>query len=110
MANGMPVIAVIYAVRPKQEQRDEVRALFDRHTPALRVAGLITDREPILLWSPKDEAFLESFEWKSVEHAKRAVSTPEILAIWSEFARVADFVPLASLSETKNTFAHFEAV
>lgn len=104
----MAAIAVIYAVRPKDGQREEVRKLFDRHTPALREAGLITDRQPILLWSSKDGAFLESFEWKSVEHSKRAESTPTIFAIWGEFARLADFVPIASLSEPKNTFAHFE--
>jgi len=102
------IIAVIYAVRPKPGQRNEVRKLFERHTPALRAAGLITDRAPLLLWSVKDEAFLESFEWKSAEHSRRAESTPEVQAIWGEFARLADFVPLSSLSETKNTFSHFE--
>lgn len=106
----MSAIAVIYAVRPKPEQRDEVRKLFDRHTRVLKNADLITDRPPILLWSTKDDAFLESFEWKSVEHSKRAESTPEILAIWGEFARLADFVSLASLAETQNTFAHFEPI
>ena len=106
----MSAIAVIYAVRPKAGHRESVRGLFDRHTQALRQAGLITDRAPILLWSTKDEVFIESFEWKSVEHSRRAEATPDILAIWSEFARVADFVPLATLSETANTFAHFEPV
>ncbi len=106
----MSAIAVIYAVRPKAGHKDDVRRLFDQHIPALRAAGVITDRAPILLWSSKDEVFVESFEWKSAEHSRKAESTPAILAIWSEFARLADFVPLASLSEMTNTFAHFEPV
>ena len=106
----MLAIAVIYAVRPKPGQRDAVRQLFNRHSATLKSAELITDRPPILLWSPKDEVFVESFEWKSVEHSRRAESTPDVLAVWGEFARLADFVPLASLSETKNSFAHFEPV
>lgn len=78
--------------------------------PAIAViyAYLITGRVPILLWSTKDEVFLEYSEWKSVEHSRRAESTPEILAIWGEFAAPADFVPIASLTETESTFAHFE--
>jgi hypothetical protein len=104
----MAPIAVIYAVRPKPGQRETVRSLFERHIPALRAAGLITDRQPILLWSAKDESYIESFEWRSVEHSRQAESTPAILEIWGKFAEVADFVPLASLKEMSNTFAHFE--
>lgn len=104
----MAAIAVIYAVRPRPGCKDEIRSLFDRHVPALRDAELITERPPILLWSPKDEVFIESFEWRSAEHARRAESTPEILAIWSEFANLGEFVPLACLRETAKTFSHFE--
>jgi hypothetical protein len=104
----MAAIAVIYAVRPKPGQREEIRALFKRHIPTLRHADLITERPPLLLWSVKDEVFVESFEWKSVEHSRRAESIPAILEIWAEFALLAEFVPLAMLSETQNAFAHFE--
>lgn len=104
----MPAIAVIYAVRPKLGRREAVHELLQRHVPALRVAGLITDRQPILLWSTQDEAYVESFEWKSVEHSRKAESTSAILDIWGKLAEIADFVPLASLKETANTFAHFE--
>ncbi len=104
----MGAIAVIYAVRPKPGCREAVRILFERHTPALRRAGSITDRRTILLWSPADEVFVESFEWKSAEHSRKAESTEEIQGIWGDFARLADFVPLASLNETKNVFSHFE--
>lgn len=104
----MSAIAVIYAVRPKPGCKDEVRTLIARHVPALRDAELITERPPILLWSPKDEVFIESFEWRSGEHSRRAESTPEILTIWREFARLGEFVPLAGLRETANTFSHFE--
>ena len=106
----MAAIAVIYAVKPHTGAKDSVRALFEAHVPALRKSGLITDRATILLWSSKDEVFIESFEWKSAEHSRRAETTPEIQAIWSEFARLADFVPLASLAETRNVFSHFEPV
>jgi hypothetical protein len=104
----MSAIAVIYAVRPKPGHKDEVRALFGRHTPSLHAAGLITERKPLLFWSSKDEVFIESFEWKSADHARRAESTPAILSIWAEFAKLGDFVPLASLTETRNQFAHFD--
>lgn len=104
----MPAIAVIYAVRPKPGRREAVHELLKRHVPTLRVAELITDRPPILLWSVQDEAFVESFEWKSVEHSRKAESTPAILDIWGKLAEFAEFLPLASLKETTNTFAHFE--
>lgn len=104
----MLAIAVIYAVRPKPGRREAVHELLQRHVPALRDAGLITDRQPILLWSAQDEAYVESFEWKSVEHSRKAESTPPILEVWGKLAEFAEFVPLASLKETTNTFAHFE--
>lgn len=104
----MPAIAVIYAVRPKPGRREAVHELLKHHVPTLRAAGLITDRPPILLWSSLDEAFVESFEWKSVEDSRKAESTPAILDIWGKLAEFAEFVPLASLEETTNTFAHFE--
>lgn len=104
----MSAIAVIYAVRPKPGRREAVRDLLQRHVPTLRDAGVITDRQPILLWSAQDEAYVESFEWKSVEHSRKAETMPAVLEIWGKLAEFADFVPLASLKEATNTFAHFE--
>jgi hypothetical protein len=104
----MPAIAVIYAVRPKPGRREAVHELLKHHVPALRAADLITERPPILLWSSLDGAFVESFEWKSADHSRKAESTPAILDIWGKLAEFAEFVPLASLKETTNTFAHFE--
>lgn len=106
----MSAIAVIYAVRPHPGQKDQVRGLFERHVPTLRSLGLITDRPALLLWSTTDGVFIESFEWTSVEHSRRAEAEPAVQEIWGAFARHGEFVPLASLSEAARTFAHFEPV
>lgn len=104
----MTAIAVIYAVRPKPGRREAVHELLKRHVPTLRAAELITVRPSILLWSTRDKAFVESFEWISAEHSRKAESIPAVLDIWGKLAEFAEFVPLASLKETTNTFAHFE--
>lgn len=103
-------IVVIYACRPNVGQKNQVHGLLKKHVPALRSEGLITDRPTLLLWGEKDQVFVESFEWMSVEHARRAESSSAIQGIWKALAEHGEFVPLAKLTETAQAFSHFQSL
>ncbi len=42
--------------------------------------------------------------------AQRAHPNPAVGALWSEFASVCDYVPLATVPEAQQTFAEFDAI
>jgi hypothetical protein len=88
-------IAVIYAV-PKPVTRT-----LDQHIP--HYARRIDHDGRRFSYGSKDEVFVESLEGRRAP--RNAEST-----FWQFEEFAADFVPLASLSGTKNTFAHFEPV
>jgi len=99
---------VIAAYRPKPGHEERVRELVRSHTPRLREAGLVTDREPIIAVA-KDGTFVECFEW--VEGGvERAHVHPDVLTMWAEFGEVCDYVSLRDLAESAELFAGFSAL
>ena len=93
-----------YRIRPGREA--EANRLLSEHVPALRRHGLITER-PAMQGTGADGAFVEIFEWESAEKSQAAPTIPEIAAIWKDMSDAAEFVPLATLKEAQNPFAHF---
>lgn len=102
--NGEIVIAVY---RAKPGKAEALGALLDRHQPVLRAAGLVSDRPPVVMRSPKDGTFLEVFEWASAAAAAKAHEQPAVAAIWNEMAAVSDFLTLADVPESTDRFPHF---
>ena len=97
---------VIVAYKPKPGKAAELRALVETHVSRLRVEGLVTDREPIMLGTA-DGTIIEMFEWLSPEAIQQAHRNSEVHKMWAEFAEVCDYVPLKDLPEANNLFAEF---
>jgi len=99
------VVIAIYRARPGCEE--QLRTLIARHVPTLRAAGLVTDRPVTWLRSMTDGAWVEIFEWASVEAARAAHDHPEVGELWRQMGEAAEFPPLARLAEADRPFAHF---
>lgn len=83
--------------------------MLRKHLRVLAGEGLVTTTEASVMRS-HDGTLVEVFEWHSAEAIEKAHSNPAVLALWSEFAAVRDYVPLASLAESQQMFAEFEPV
>ncbi|HWC63624.1 MAG TPA: hypothetical protein VG501_08375 [Rhizomicrobium sp.] len=99
-------ILVICSYRPKSEA---ARRLMDDHVPLLHKHGLVTERTAIR-GAGRNGEWVEIFEWVSEEKSRAAPGIPEIGAHWKTMAEVMDFVPLASLPESRKPFARFIAL
>jgi hypothetical protein len=102
---GAQIVTAMY--RPKPGKAEELEALVRRHQPALRAAGLVTERPTILMRSAADGTFVEIFEWASGEAARSAHEDEAVGALWTAMEAVADFVTLADLPEATRRFPHF---
>lgn len=98
---------VISAFRPKPGQEARLREVVARHEGVLRAEGLMSDR-PRHVMRAADGTLLEVFEWASAEAIERAHQNPRVLALWEEFEKCCDFVPLAALAEASRPFSEFE--
>ena len=100
---------VIVAYKPKLGKDLQLNAAVAKHLQVLAKEQLITDRSAYVMRAA-DGTIVEVFEWLSAEAIKKAHSNPAVLALWSEFAAVCEYVPLATLAESKQMFAEFESV
>lgn len=100
---------VIALYRPHKGKEKELEAVIKLHIPALKKAGLITER-PSLLMKSSDGTYLEIFEWKSNEAANQAHSTPAVGELWEAMGAVCDFPSLNTLPEADKRFPHFEPI
>ena len=69
--------------------------------------NLVTNR-PRYAMRATDGTIIEVFEWSSPEAIERAHHTPSVLALWTEFDAVCDYVPLSSLPESLHPFSEFQ--
>ena len=100
---------VIVAYKPKAGKEQGLAAVIEKHLRVLRAEKLVTDEDAHVMRA-SDGTMLEVFEWLSSEAIAKAHANPAVQALWSEFASVCDYVPLASLSEAQQMFAEFDAV
>jgi hypothetical protein len=103
----MREIAII-AYRPKQGKYDDLLALTREHHRILHDEGLVTDR-PAIITRSRDGTLVEIFEWEDGA-VERAHSNASVLQLWKRYEALCDYVPLASLAESANIFAGFEAL
>jgi protein tyrosine phosphatase (PTP) superfamily phosphohydrolase (DUF442 family) len=100
---------VIVGYQPKPGQSEALDALMATHFARLYEQGLVTRRKPFLMRA-RDGTVVEVFEWKSQRAIDSAHDNPAVLAMWSEYAAVCDYVPVGSLAEAGELFSGFESV
>jgi hypothetical protein len=100
---------VIAGYRPRPGMEAALEALVARHWGVLRSEALVSGRPPCAMRAA-DGTVLEVFEWLCAESIERAHRSPAVQALWSEFAAVCDWVPVAALAECGQPFAEFEAL
>ena len=98
---------VIVAYKPKQGKSAQLNAVVAKHLRVLAAERLVTEKAAYVMRG-HDCTLIEVFEWQSAEAIERAHINPAVLALWSEFADVCEYVPLASLPEAQQMFAEFE--
>ena len=100
---------VIVAYKPKPGKSEQLNQVVAKHLHVLVTERLVTEKAAYVMRS-KDGTLVEVFEWLSAEAIERAHSNPAVLALWSEFSAVCEYVPLAGLSESQQMFAEFDPV
>jgi hypothetical protein len=95
--------------KPQPGCEEALLALVREHLPPLRAAGLVTDRESIVMRTG-DGTVVEVFEWVSKEAIAGAHTNPVVLNLWKRFEAVCSFETPSNIAEFQNMFAHFEAV
>ena len=95
--------------KPKPGCQEALLALVREHLPPLRAAGLVTDRESIVMRAA-DGTVIEVFEWVSPEAIATAHSHPVVLELWKKFEAVCTYEIPNSIAEFRNMFSHFEPV
>jgi hypothetical protein len=100
---------VIVAYKPKPDKLQLLLEAVRDHLAVLRSQQLVSGR-PAYVMQTGDGTVLEIFEWKSAEAIQQAHTNPAVQALWGRFADACDYVPLASLSESQQLFAEFDAV
>jgi quinol monooxygenase YgiN len=97
---------VIVGYRPKAGCREALRALVTRHVTRLRELGLASER-PAIVMEAKDGTLVEVFEWRSSAAIDEAHGHPAVQALWAEFERVCEYVPVGTLTESMQLFSEF---
>ena len=87
----LPVTNIVTYV-PKQGKEAELLAIVKKHEPALRAAGLVTDK-PFQLWKAFDirkkrTSYIEHFQWKDGKSSDLAHHTPEVMSVWEPMGPV----------------------
>lgn len=100
---------VIVAYRPRPGKSKQLDNLVARHLSILSAEKLVTGRSAFVMRS-KDGTLIEVFEWLSAEAIEQAHTNPAVLALWSEFEAVCEYVPLSLVAEAQQIFAEFEPV
>lgn len=100
---------VIVGYKPNAGQEAELEALMKTHLPILRRAGLVTERESIIMQA-ENNTIVEVFEWKSKDHMNRAHEHAEVLKMWADYDVCCDYIPVAELPEISELFSEFTPI
>lgn len=99
---------VIVAYKPKEGMEDQLLDLVINHVPFLGRLGLVTDRKPMAMVS-KDGTIIEVFEWE-IGGISKAHEHNEVNALWEQFSKVCDYVPVGTLPEAQDIFSQFKPI
>ncbi|MBL1421030.1 MAG: hypothetical protein COC24_011030 [Alphaproteobacteria bacterium] len=97
---------VIVGYQPKPGEQAELAALMKTHLPILREAGLVTDRESIIMQA-ENGTIVEVFEWKSKAAMNSAHEHPSVLKMWADYDNCCTYVPVSETPEISDLFSEF---
>jgi hypothetical protein len=97
---------VIACYKPKPGKSPALEELMKTHLSTLFAEGLVTSRASIMM-KAEDGTIVEVFEWKSKEAIEKAHTNPAVLAMWAEYERVAEYVPIGTVPEANQLFSEF---
>ncbi len=93
--------------KPHEGQEEALVAVVEKHLPALREFGLVSDRDGYVARS-QDGTIVEIFEWKSADSPGLAHKHPGVAAIWEAIGQIADFPAMRELPEAGSRFPNFD--
>ncbi len=102
---------VIAPYRCKVENQEKLFEVLKGKRKYFLEAGYVTDRNPFTLRSRKDkEIILEIFEWTSDKHTEDAHNDPKVREYWGRMDELCSGIgfPLKEISESNESFAHFD--
>jgi len=100
---------VIVGYRPFKGKGAELIELSKSHWNMLHELDLVTDRKPIIMQAT-DGTIVEVFGWKSKKAMEEAHSNPDVLKMWTEYSKVCEYVPIATIKEAENLFSEFTPI
>lgn len=105
-----PAIFCIKTFMPHPGHEQDLEVRLKEHWDGLHAAGLtVPNQEPMFLRSRAGRV-LEVFEWKDAESMEEAHRRGELQATWKKILEIATMVPLASLGESSEPYAHFHVL
>lgn len=100
---------VVVAYKPKAGKEQQLLNAVRKHLQVLATEQLVSNK-PGYVMRAGDGTIVEVFEWRSAEAIGRAHASPAVQVLWAEFGAACDYVPLATLAESSQMFAEFDAV
>lgn len=100
---------VIVGYKPHSGKESELLTLCESHWDILNAENLVSQRRPIIVQAANGTV-IEIFGWKSKEAMTSAHSDPNVLAMWNDYSKVCDYVPVNDLEEFKQLFAEFKPI
>ena len=104
--NTKGTVMAFASYKAKEGKEAELMKLVDKHLPALRELGLVTDRSAYLAKS-SNGTIIEVFEWVSMNAIGAAHQHPAISDIWEKMILIAEFPPMNTLPEGVKPFPGF---
>jgi hypothetical protein len=100
MPNGPVEVLCIYRVKKGQEA--EFKKLLKKHGPALKAAGLSSDK-PHAIWVAESgrkpgTIFVEQMQWKDESSSSAAHQMPEVMAVWEPMGNHCDAMEFLNLT------------
>lgn len=105
-----PAIYCIKTFMPHPGHEQDLELRLKEHWDALHAAGLtVPNQEPFFARSRAGRV-LEIFEWKDAAAMEEAHRRGELQATWKKIQECSTLVPLASLGESSEPYAHFHVL
>ena len=101
-------VTMLVSYYPKAGKEDQLRALVERHWPALEGLGLVTTMKA-QIWRATDirtgeRYFVELFQWKDGSASEVAHQSPEVMAIWEPMGPILEKLQLAQVEPLPSAF------
>jgi hypothetical protein len=99
-------IIVIVGYKPRLGKEIELEELMKTHNSILKAENLVTERDSIIARA-RDGTIIEIFEWVSSEAMQSAHENKNVLAMWEQYEKVCEYVPISEVPESSELFSGF---